>query len=87
MLCHKAVSLPEKKRQGLACQGWIRVMGFAAIGVRLLAMRQQITPEEIEDRGGPKLFPTFTAMLRANKIPLPRRTKMVARYMRRRRPR
>lgn len=77
MLCHKALALPEEERQAVPCQGWIRVMGFGTIGVRLLAMRQQITPEEISDQGGPVLFPTFTAMLRANKIPLPRRSRMI----------
>jgi len=80
MLCHKALTLPEQDRQLVPCQGWIRVMGFEAIGVRLLALREQVTLEEINDQGGPVLFPTFAAMLRANKIPLPRRSRMTPRH-------
>lgn len=76
MLCHKSSTLPESERKNVPCQGWIRVMGFEAIGVRMLALQERITPEEIEDRNGPDLFPTFTAMMRANKIRLPRRSKL-----------
>ena len=78
MLCHKANALPEEKRGSLPCQGWIRVMGFDAIGVRILVMQGNATAAEVEDRKGPKLFSTFTAMMRANKIPLPRRSRAVA---------
>ena len=77
MLCHKSSALPKEQRPEVPCQGWIRVMGFDAIGVRLLAMRGQVTIEEVEDKDGPKLFPTFTKMMLANKIPLPRRSKMI----------
>jgi hypothetical protein len=76
MLCHKSTARPPSERGNIPCQGWIRVMGFDAIGVRLLVMRGQATFEEVEDKAGPKLFPTFTAMMRANKIPLPRRSRM-----------
>lgn len=75
MLCHKSNALPEKDRGDVPCQGWIRVMGFTAIGVRLLALRNAVTVEEVEDKDGPELFPTFAAMLRANKIKLPRRSR------------
>ena len=75
MLCHKAGSLPEKERGDVPCQGWIRVMGFDAIGVRILVMQGKATRAEVEDRDGPELFPTFTAMMRANKIRLPKRSK------------
>ena len=75
MLCHKSNALPQAERKDIPCQGWIRVMGFSAIGVRLLVMRNAATFEEVEDDGGPKLFPTFAAMLRANKIRLPRRSR------------
>jgi Family of unknown function (DUF6283) len=85
MLCHKASALPEKEQQDVPCQGWIRVMGFDAIGVRLLTMQGKATCEEVEDRGGPELFPTFAAMLLANKIPLPRRSRMIPRCSRKRR--
>jgi hypothetical protein len=76
MLCHKAGALPAAEQGKVPCQGWIRVMGPDAIGVRLLLMKGQVTVEEVEDRRGPKLFPTFTAMMRANKIPLPKRSRM-----------
>lgn len=78
MLCHKSNALPKEKRGDIPCQGWIRVMGFDAIGVRLLVMRGGATFEEVEDNAGPKLFPTFAAMMKANKIPLPRRSPRVA---------
>jgi hypothetical protein len=77
MLCHKSNALPRKQRGEVPCQGWIRVMGFDAIGVRILVMRGQTAFEEVEDTAGPKLFSSFTAMMRANKIRLPRRSKMV----------
>lgn len=75
MLCHKAGTLPRDQQGSVPCQGWIRVMGFSAIGVRLLVMQNKVTLEEVEDRDGPELFPTFAAMLRANKIKLPRRSR------------
>lgn len=75
MLCHKSTALPAAERKDIPCQGWIRVMGFTAIGVRLLAMQDRITVEEVEDTKGPALFPTFAAMMRANKIKLPRRSR------------
>lgn len=76
-LCHKSGNLPKEERGSVPCQGWIRVMGFDAIGVRLLVMRGHATFEEVEDRDGPRLFPSFTAMLRANKIKLPKRSKWI----------
>lgn len=76
MLCHKSTALPEEDRRALPCQGWIRVLGFNAIGVRLLVIRGQATREEVEDAKGPELFRSFAAMLRANKIRLPKRSKV-----------
>lgn len=70
MGCHKSTV-----KNHLPCQGWIRVMGFDAIGVRLLAMTGKITIQEVEDTKGPQLFPTFQAMLRANKIRRPKRNR------------
>lgn len=75
MLCHKSNALPKEDRGDIPCQGWIRVMGFSAIGVRILAMRGKITTEEVEDQDGPDLFKSFAAMLKANKIKLPKRSK------------
>jgi len=77
MLCHKSNALPKEQRPDVPCQGWIRVMGFDAIGVRILVMRNQATMEEVEDKDGPALFLTFTAMMRANKIRLPKRSRKV----------
>jgi len=76
MLCHKAGTLPKDQQGSVPCQGWIRVMGFDAIGVRLLVMRGEATFEEVADKDGPKLFSSFTKMMQANKIKLPRRSKM-----------
>lgn len=77
MLCHKSNALPEAERGNIPCQGWIRVMGRDAIGVRILLMRGKVSFEEVEDRGGPKLFPTFAAMMKANRIRLPKRSTAV----------
>lgn len=84
MLCHKSATLPKEQRGDVPCQGWIRVMGFDAIGVRLLVMRGKVTFEEVEDKNGPELFPTFATMMRANKITLPKRSKRVPVRTRRR---
>ena len=75
MLCHKSNALPKELRKSVPCQGWIRVMGFSAIGVRLLVLRKQVSHEEVEDQEGPELFSSFAAMLRANKIPLPKQSR------------
>lgn len=73
MLCHKATALPEPERSGLVCQGWVRVMGGEAIGVRLALLRGTVTVDELNDTAGPKLFPSFAAMLKANGIKIPER--------------
>ena len=76
MACHKSSALPTDKTP-LTCQGWIRVIGLSAIGVRIALLRGSVTIEEVDDRSGPKLFPTFEAMLKANGIPLPARNRFV----------
>ena len=81
MLCHKSRvrvlnALSDDRHPEVPCQGWIRVMGFDAIGVRIFAMQNKITPEEVEAKAGPELFPTFTAMMRATKIKLPKRSRV-----------
>jgi hypothetical protein len=75
MYCHKA----GKKRGPKApiCQGWVRVIGERAVGVRIALMFGRVTVEELLDRGGPKLFRSFAAMLRANKVALPPRNRQV----------
>jgi hypothetical protein len=82
MLCHKANALPEEDRGSLPCQGWLRVLGFNAVGVRIAVMRGHATSEEVEDRQGPDLFPTFEAMMAANKVPLPPRSRATPRRTR-----
>lgn len=72
MACHKSTA-----EHILPCQGWVRVMGFNAIGVRLAVISGKVSHAEVEDRDGPQLFKTFAAMLRANGIRLPRRNRFV----------
>lgn len=75
MLCHKSNALPEEDRSKVPCQGWIRVLGRDAIGVRLLLMRGTAAIEEVEDLEGPPLFEDFAAMLHANGVSLPPRSR------------
>lgn len=77
MQCHKAGALPEEEGRKFICQGWIRVMGLDAIGVRIALMTRLVTPEEAEDREGLDLFSTFREMLEANKVTPPRRNRVV----------
>lgn len=70
MACHKST-----QKAPLPCQGWVRTMGFDSIGVRLSVMTGRVSVAEVHDRHGPELFRTFGAMLRANKIRLPKRNK------------
>ncbi len=70
MACHGSTA-----RKYVPCQGWVRVLGYEAIGVRLAVMTGQVSSTEVEDDGGPVLFPTFAAMLRAEGIRPPRRNK------------
>lgn len=69
MLCHHATKSPEPAK--IVCQGWARVLGFDAIGVRLAAIKGTVTAAEVNDTEGPELYPTFEAMMKANRIPLP----------------
>jgi len=78
MLCHKATALPEDERGRLPCQGWARVMGLDAIGVRLALINETLTLEEVEDRDTPPLFESFEDMMEANGIPLPPRNRWTA---------
>lgn len=70
MACHKSAAQP-KGAPILPCQGWARVLGRDAVGVRLALTNGSLIVEEVTDRGGPKLFRTFAAMLRANKVTPP----------------
>lgn len=78
MLCHKANALPPTERDKMPCQGWIRVLGFDAIGVRLLAWQGHVSFEEVEDKEGPTLFETFAKMLQANNVPPPSRSRVLS---------
>jgi Family of unknown function (DUF6283) len=66
MLCHKAKD--PKAKDAPVCQGWVRVVGCNAIGVRVAGLTGRITMEEVKDRGGPELFESFDDMLDANRI-------------------
>ncbi len=78
MLCHKSA----RSTKTLPCQGWMRVLGFDAIGVRIAVMSGLATMAEVTDRAGPRLFSSFSRMLRANKITLPRRNRYLPTYER-----
>lgn len=75
MLCHKASELPVEQRNKLVCQGWVRVEGFGAVGVRIAHMQGNVTTAEIEDTAGPELFKSFDLMLRANRVAIPPRNR------------
>lgn len=78
MLCHKATALPEAERGDLVCQGWARVMGYEAIGVRIAVLSGRLDPAEVCNRGtvdGPELYDSFEEMLEANGIEIPDRNK------------
>jgi hypothetical protein len=82
MLCHKTnEQTPEaRKSHRLICQGWLRVMGFDAIGVRLAVIQGYASAEEVNDRKvvpTATLYPSFAAMLEANGITPPRRNRWV----------
>jgi hypothetical protein len=72
MLCHKAKKGAPSHTQP-TCQGWVRVMGDHAIGVRIALARGQVTPAETQDTKGLDLFESFEAMLRANNVEPPPR--------------
>jgi hypothetical protein len=56
MLCHGAGDLPPEQAREVICQGWVRVLGLDAIGVRIAVMRGAVTDEELEDTDRPDLF-------------------------------
>lgn len=72
MLCHKAKADAPSLKQP-TCQGWVRVMGDRAIGVRIALARGLVTPAETMDTKGLDLFESFEAMLRANNVEPPPR--------------
>ncbi len=43
------------------CQGWVRVMGFKSIGVRIAFVRGQVSEREIEDHKGLELHESLLA--------------------------
>ncbi len=67
MLCHKAKG-ERPAPDAPVCQGWVRVLGFDAIGVRIAAMTGRVAEAEVFDREGPELFKSFDDMLDANRI-------------------
>jgi hypothetical protein len=77
MLCHCAGDLPPEQARDVICQGWARVIGLDAIGVRLAAMRGAITPAELEDTNRPDLFDSFEEMMEANGVEPPARNRWI----------
>lgn len=75
VLCHK--TKVKTAPDAPVCQGWVRVVGERAVGVRIALYKGRVTVDEVLDRGGPALFKTFAAMLRANKVKLPPRNRYV----------
>lgn len=71
MNCHKA-----RSGQEIPCQGWVRVMGVEAIGVRILLLRGVINENEIADRRCVPLFVSFRDMLIANGVQPPERNQI-----------
>lgn len=70
MQCHRSATTTAM----LVCQGWARVLGTDAIGVRIALLQGDLTIEETNDVDGFDLF-TFEEMMVANDIELPPRNK------------
>lgn len=81
MLCHKA-GVPTSTSPKIVCQGWVRVLKFDAIGVRIAVMQDLVTEEEMNDVDGPDLFASFREMLDANGVRPPPRNRYVRRLPR-----
>jgi hypothetical protein len=75
MLCRKAGDMPPDQAREVICQGWVRVIGLDAVGVRLAAMRGTITPEELEDTDRQDLFDSLEEMMEANAVEMPARNR------------
>lgn len=77
MLCHKSQEKPDRAagERPLPCQGWVRVVGTHAIGVRLGLLTRDIRMEEVKDRErvGVTLYASFEEMVRAQGIKPPPR--------------
>jgi hypothetical protein len=61
MACHKSTAAKP-----LDCIGWVNVLGFDAIGVRLAAMSGAISGEDVPGEPPRGFFRSFDEMLRAN---------------------
>ena len=75
MLCHGANRLPEGERSKLICQGWVRVVGFDSVGVRIACINGNVTLAEVNDTEGPELFDSFESMMEANGVEIPKRNR------------
>jgi hypothetical protein len=90
MLCHKSPSrevegLDPSERSPLSgtlqepalCAGFVAVMGFDSIGLRLYSLRTKTDPTEIVSSGGLDLYESLDEMMiavaTANRIRLPNR--------------
>lgn len=70
MGCHKG--------GGKACAGWLGVIGYEAIGARLLAARGGPTPSDV-DLTGLEMFSGYEDMLAANGVAVPPRNRWIDR--------
>ena len=71
MACHK--STPEDP---ILCAGYILVVGFDSIGLRIAAVRGEVSMKDY-DAEGLELFSGYEEMLKANGVPVPPRNRMV----------
>jgi hypothetical protein len=77
MLCHKASRLREEQARTLVCRGWVQVLGFDAIGVRLAVMSGRISADDVPAEGDAELYASFEEMMDANGVEQPSRNAML----------
>jgi hypothetical protein len=75
MLCRCTGDLPPEQVREVICQGWVRVLGLDAIGVRLAVMCGAVTEQELDGTDRPDLFGSFEEMMEANRVEMPKRSK------------
>ncbi len=69
MACHKSRENAER-----TCAGFVIVLGYDSIGVRLATMRGTIDPKEHTAKGL-ELYESFDAVLAANGVQIPKRNR------------
>jgi Family of unknown function (DUF6283) len=74
MLCHK--SKPGEK-VNIPCAGYVIVVGYESIGVRIATTLGRLNPEEYKT--DEPLYETFEEMMDANEVELPQRNRFTRR--------